>query len=252
MLQEVLDGRLSYTELPMLYNGGFISIKLINEAKKVTGRFFKSMTPDVYSAMALSLITEDYIYSHEPLAINGASVHSGGTAGFEKVKRTRAYDPAVKFWSEENIPFHKDLPVVEHGRPVRSIQVIVYEAYLQASAFHSLKAVKTSHAEQLELVLRKSGPNSKEIEDWAKLFEVLHGLKIEQRSVSKFRTFFWSTGSFLRRIHNGLFLFVVRGSARIGLQNVYDAAIVAGAAKQFRPWMLSRVMSRFKRWGSDA
>jgi len=38
-LQEVMDGRRPYEELPMLYNGGFVSIDLVNQAKQVTESF---------------------------------------------------------------------------------------------------------------------------------------------------------------------------------------------------------------------
>ena len=70
--------------LPVLYNGGFISMELIKEAKssREDGLFFRSLSPDVYSAMVFSLHTDEYVYSDEPLAVNGASIHSGGTAKF--------------------------------------------------------------------------------------------------------------------------------------------------------------------------
>ena len=87
MLQNVLDGKKSYTELPMLYNGGFVCYSLIDEIKKITPRFFRSITPDVYSAMVFSLVAENYVYSYEPLALNGASIHSGGTANFENIEQ---------------------------------------------------------------------------------------------------------------------------------------------------------------------
>jgi glycosyltransferase involved in cell wall biosynthesis len=130
MLQKVLDGKIYYNELPLLYNGGFISFDLVKQAKSVTKKFFMSMTPDVYSAMVFSLLTKSYIYSHETLAINGASLHSGGTAVFETVKQKRSYDPAEKFWSEKNIPFHENLSLLKNGRPVKSIQIIIYETLL--------------------------------------------------------------------------------------------------------------------------
>jgi glycosyltransferase involved in cell wall biosynthesis len=39
MLQKVLDGKIHYNELPMLYNGGFISFDLVKKAKSVTKKF---------------------------------------------------------------------------------------------------------------------------------------------------------------------------------------------------------------------
>jgi glycosyltransferase involved in cell wall biosynthesis len=55
-LQNVINGEIDYKELPMLYNGGFVCTSLISDVKKRTVSFFKSMTPDVYSAIVFSFI----------------------------------------------------------------------------------------------------------------------------------------------------------------------------------------------------
>lgn len=240
MLQQVLDGTRHYIELPMLYNGGFVSFDLINQVKLVTERLFMSMTPDVYSAIVFSLLTDSYVYSHEPLAINGASLHSGGTAGFERDKQKRSYDPAEKFWSEKNIPFHEELPLLENGRPVRSIQVIVYEAYLQAKKFHVYKQISTNHANQLKLVCKKSGPDHSEIVEWAKLFAQKHGLDLSQRSSSP--SIFNGLRRIFNRVANVPYSYPIKGSLLNPLENVADASLVVGALKQIHPSISARVM----------
>jgi glycosyltransferase involved in cell wall biosynthesis len=244
MLQRVLDGKSDYTELPVLYNGGFISIDLVKQAKEFSDKFFLSMTPDVYSAIVFSLLSDSYVYCHEPLAINGASLHSGGTAGFERVKQNRSYDPAEKFWSEENIPFHEDLHLLKSGKPVRSIQVIVYEAFLQAKNYHAFKPVKTSHAQQLKLALAKSGPDHSEIVDWATSFAQKHNLDFSRESCSKSRV------NLISRAYNFIktlpYMYSLKGVPLSPLENVADASVIAGALKVVHPSVAARIVRNFK------
>jgi glycosyltransferase involved in cell wall biosynthesis len=246
MLQQVLDGLRNYNELPMLYNGGFMSLELVKQVKDVTKKFFLSMTPDVYSAIVFSLITDNYIYSNEPLAINGASLHSGGTASFEKNKQKRSYDPVEKFWNEKNNPFHEDIPLLENGRPVRSIQVIVYEAYLQAEKFHAYKHVLTDHVQQLKLVLKKSGPDHLEIIEWATLFARKHKLDIPRKSILS--SVFYGFNRIFNRLNNILHSYSMKGSTLCPLENVADASVVAGALKQISPSIFSNFMRRIQGW----
>lgn len=241
MLQQVLNGARYYNELPMLYNGGFISFDLIRQAKLMTESLFMSMTPDVYSAIVFSLLTDSYVFSYEPLAINGASLHSGGTAAFERVKQMRSYDPAEKFWSEKNIPFHDDLPLLENGRPVRSIQVIVYEAYLQAKKFHAFKQVSTNHADQLKLAIKKnSGVDHSEIVEWARLFAQKHGLDPSVKSSPP--SAFDGLSRIFKRLKNVSYGYSIKGSLINPLGNVADASVVAGALKGIHPSIVETVM----------
>jgi glycosyltransferase involved in cell wall biosynthesis len=242
MLQQVLDGFRAHDELPMLYNGGFISIDLIKRAKLVTERFFMSMNPDVYSAIVLSFLTDSYIYSREPLAINGASLHSNGTAGFERVKRERSYNPTDKFWSEKNIPIHEDIPLLENGRLVRSTQITIYEAYLQAQKFHLCKKVSTNHAKQLYLAIKNSGPDQSEILVWAKLFARKNRLSLP--ILSFFSCVPKSFDKIFNRLRNMRYIYRVKGSRVNPLWTVADASVVAGALKQIRPSVYSRVVNR--------
>jgi glycosyltransferase involved in cell wall biosynthesis len=243
MLQKVLDGKINYNELPMLYNGGFISFDLVKQAKSVTKKFFMSMTPDVYSAMVFSLLTKSYIYSHETLAINGASLHSGGIAAFETVKQKRSYDPAEKFWSEKNIPFHENLSLLKNGRPVKSIQIIIYEAFLQAEKFHAAKSVKTNLTQQLKLAISKSGPHYLEILEWAILIAQRHKLNLSINFTSSF--WFNLPKMFCYRIKNAIYTYSMRGGPLNPLMNVDDASLVAGALKEIHPSIVTRVIHHF-------
>ncbi len=46
---------------------------------------------------------------------------------------------------------------------VRSIQIIIYETFLQAEKFHAAKSVKTNLTQQLKLAISKSGPDYPEV-----------------------------------------------------------------------------------------
>jgi glycosyltransferase involved in cell wall biosynthesis len=232
-LRQVMTGKLSYVFLPVLYNGTFVDFKLIEKAKSISGTFFQSLTPDVYSGMVFSMLTDQYIYSNESFAINGASHHSGGTAAFGKINTTASYDPARKFWSEENIPFHPDLPLIE-GRPVRSTQVVVYEAYLQASCFHKYKPdlhSLISRKQQLEIVLRNDlkSSNQEEILQWANLFSHKFNLGTvftSNRLISESNSYTLLIRSLLTRLASLPFYVSVHGHLRMPLNNVYEASVL--------------------------
>jgi len=238
MLQKTLDGKSHYTELPVLYNGGFISTDLINKVKEISGKMFLSMSPDVYSGIVFSFLTDEYAYCYEPLAINGASAHSGGTANFEKTKRKRDYDPAEKFLSEPNIPFHSSLPLSHDGRPVRSIPVIVYETFLQAQAFHKFKNIMVSKEKQAAIALDQSGPKHDEIIDWSEQFIKKHQLNVSLVSSSR-RGFFSKKynkiHNIIRKIMNFATSIHVKGNDQVPLTNVFEASIVGGFIKKIQP-----------------
>lgn len=251
-LARVLDGRQQYTKLPMLYNGGFINMSLVQEAKSITGSFFKSMTPDVYSAVVFALITDEYVFVDEPLALNGASHHSGGTAAFERKPRARAYDPAKKYWAEDNLPFHADLPLMPSGLPVRSIQAIVYEAYLQAEPFHDRKMLVMPKERQLEVILRSAGPDESELLGWAVQFAAAHDIKsyCANSASALLARFFYRFVKKLFRALERVGEFAVNGDERLPLKDIHEASVVAGSLKRFPPRRIALLRSSIGRLDS--
>ena len=113
-------GYLSYEKLPCLYNS-FVSIGSVNKTRSRSGVFFCSMNPDIYSAIALTHSVEKYLYSEEPLSINGASSHSNGTSTL----KGNEDGATAKFLEEKNIPFHMDLSFSP------SIPLMIAEAIFQ-------------------------------------------------------------------------------------------------------------------------
>ena len=246
-LSQVMSGKLNYINLPVLYNGGFIDFSLVKKAKSITGSFFLSMTPDVYSGIVFSFLTEEYVYSYEPLAINGASHHSGGTAAFSGLKTKQSYNPAEKFYSEENIPFNPALPLTEKRTPVKSIQAVVYEAYLQASVFHDIKPMVkglVSPQQQLDLILRDLSlypHTSKEVMQWAPQFATQNNLVFNNSFiVVRKHRFNLIVRRALIKIPDFLTTLVVTGKQNFELNNVYEASIVAESIKKtfFRKFLL--------------
>jgi Glycosyltransferases involved in cell wall biogenesis len=147
-LQKLMHGTADYPDLPHIYTGGFAEISAVNAARNNNGDFFCSMIPDVYSAIALSSTVDKYVMLHEPVTIMGVSAHSGGASGFGIGK---SHEPAKKFYSENNIPFH---PRLGSGR-VKSIRIIIYECYLQSMHLHNDK-LKIDIIEQLAMALAQS------------------------------------------------------------------------------------------------
>ncbi len=122
-LNDVVTGRRTYHDLPWLY-GGFVSTKAIEQVKvKSGGAFFGSQIPDVYSGVSLTGVILNYVYSHEPLIINGISGHSTGAAQFNPDKNQQSQNT---FATEGNIPFHKKFVFGP------AIQVLIAECQQQA------------------------------------------------------------------------------------------------------------------------
>ena len=150
-LSKLMHGRTEYYELPYLYTGGFVDLKLINAARNSDGVFFCSMTPDVYSAIALASTTDTFVMMREPICVMGVSSHSNGASMF--CPRTPK-GPSDLFFSESNIPFHSRLG---SGR-VRSIEIVVFECYLQSSHLHH-DELRIDMFEQLTLALARGKPD---------------------------------------------------------------------------------------------
>lgn len=238
-LSKVMSGRAQYPELPMLYNGGFIRMSVLNEIKSKIGAFYKSLTPDVYSALSIASVVNSYIYSHEPLAINGASKYSTGTSQFSKEKRTEL-SPAHKFRSEDNIPFHKDLPLCADGNYPSSIHALVYESYLQLELLQDVMQ-ENIHSQQLEIILATSERHEGEIREWGKIFAATHGLdyvKIQSKATRK--KLFLKLIFFPSRIFNAINTYSV-GSLDLPIRDVYEASVAAATIRNIMPSRLTKI-----------
>jgi hypothetical protein len=244
-LAKVMAGSTSYTALPMLYNGGFVNSNLVKRAKEKTQRFYLSVTPDVYSSIAFSHLTKNYAYSHESLAINGASKHSGGSSSFAgNGLKNEEMTPAKMFLSEPNIPFHKDIPVLPRGGLPRSLQVTVYESYLQALPLAPGSDCDVDHRKQLSVIIKTAGQHRDDVIQWAEKFCDLHRLNLKEILSESTRAGpIDEILKLLSRVLSDMHSIFV-GSPNLPIRNVYEASIVAATIKQLRPSVLKNIHRR--------
>jgi hypothetical protein len=242
-LERVMGGRATYLDLPMLYNGGYVDIAVVNQIKARTGGvFYQSCIPDVYSAVAIASVTHRYLYVHEPLAISGTSSHSTGRSQFADATNGGT-SPARLFASEGNIPFHAQVPLCADGSYPPSLQAMMYESYLQSSALRTAEDYDR-HAEQLELILAGALGGSPEaaIAAWARRFAAAHGLDLEAiHSQARLRKR-WGSGSAAWRWAARVINTYNVGSPDLPIENVYEASLVAAKIRAAAP-------SRFENLG---
>ena len=125
LLYLLAKGLTSYGRLPVIYSG-FVNTESITKVKNRTGNFFRSVTPDVYSGIALLSQIDKYIYSFRPFSVNGGSHHSSGqTSGYSLEDKT-----GKLFFQEMDIPQNTKMNVIPGA-----LTACVTEALLQANVF---------------------------------------------------------------------------------------------------------------------
>ncbi|MFH1706576.1 MAG: glycosyltransferase family 2 protein [Planctomycetota bacterium] len=122
-IRNVIALKADYRILPMLYMNSAIAYETIKDIKDISGRFYHSMTPDVYSGFAIAGTVDSYIDSIRPYTIGGCSHHSIGASGLGGSLSSEANR---KYLSEDNLPFHSGLVMC------RSLTVLIAECFLQA------------------------------------------------------------------------------------------------------------------------
>jgi hypothetical protein len=107
-LRQVLLFRELYERLPCLYNGVVRTSLLTSLRDRSTnGIFFNSISPDIYSAIALSATIGRYLLSEYPFTVNGASRHSNGSSMGRDGKNQNS--AAAKFLSENSRQYDQRL-----------------------------------------------------------------------------------------------------------------------------------------------
>ncbi len=226
-MNRVLQGQVVYAELPMLYTGGFADMRVLADLKRRMGAFYNSCVPDVYSGFAIASLLPRYGFSRSPLAIAGISKHSIGVDHFRKQEKIET-SPSQKFAAEENIPFHKDIPLMDDGGYPPSLQVTALEAYLQSAPLRNDHPAALFD-QQLEVILSATDADDCNITSWARKFAAMHDLDYEHaRNESRrrrlLRKFEELPVNFTRRIKRRTL-----GSPTQPLENVYEASLAADA-----------------------
>jgi len=139
-----------------------------------------------------------------------------------------------QFASEGNIPFHRDVPLFPDGTYPASLQVVVYECFLQTTDLrHGTPPV--DHARQLSVILGSAGRHSGSVHEWGKIFAHQHALDFESigRHSSEWRA--------KRRIRRLAARFAAAmdiyktDSSDFPLGDVFEASIVAATIRATSP-----------------
>lgn len=244
-LDKVLRGGAGYPELPMLYTGGFVDFSILETLRARTGAFYRSCIPDVYAAVAIASLLDTYVYSHEPFAVNGASKHSTGTSWLSK-GRAAGTSPLQQFASEGNIPFHKDVPLAADGTYPPSLQVVIYESFLQTIDLRG-DVPSVDHAQQLSVILALAGRHAGPVYEWGRIFARQHALDFD--SIAR-RASSLKVGNRLRKLGARMSRAMnVYKSDRsdLPLDDVFEASIAAATIRAIAPgrtWTLAHALKR--------
>lgn len=126
-LQLCLDGDIDYRDLPQLYSGGFQRRSLINRVFRAqSGQYFRSVTPDAYSALMASIFTYRYLETGVPTIWGGSSPHLAMKSGQNSYKDRKA--DFFEMHNEDTLTINKTLGDLE----VFSMPLVFYEAYISA------------------------------------------------------------------------------------------------------------------------
>jgi hypothetical protein len=245
-LDRVMNMRSGFTELPILYVRGIVKFDAIDRIKEKSGAFFKSCIPDVYSAIALASALDRYVFLSEALSIAGASHFSTGGAYGRSGASSEDKVAFDIFSSEENMPFHPDVPRLADGAYPPSCHALIYECYLQSS---SLRGTHITHSPGRHLELALACPVSPAAEalnqTWGRIFAARHSLDFERHlKASVLRKQIQKVRSAVHLIGLGLSSVVVHdGSLRIN--NVFEASVIASALKLLSPSIFFRIRKAY-------
>jgi glycosyltransferase involved in cell wall biosynthesis len=232
MLRDVISFRKPYYdvatfdfyELPSIYYS-FVDYDVVRAVMARSGKFFHSVTPDMYSSVAIACVLDRYHIASRAYAIAGASHHSNGASYMSNTYRGDKNSPGNKYLSENTIPFHHDLVMV----PASAI--LLAEAYLQARD-HMDEPEKC--AVDMRKVIRAAVEDRNHLPDPAHHAAVVaaveeiaakHGLEAYAREVIAaypYRSPLTMAGAALRLILSPNSIFSCDG---LGVTNIYDATL---------------------------
>jgi glycosyltransferase involved in cell wall biosynthesis len=154
-------------DLPNLYCG-FVHKRLIDRAYK-DGVYFRSITPDAYSAFATAIFVDSYAFSNRPFSIAGASAKSNGASSLHSTGDNKE---ASKFYSEN------DIELCEGFVNCPSYEVIGAETFAQvAKAFPEQCAkYRIDYEAMLQGALKNTNPRT--------VNEVTNAVKIMAKNFS--------------------------------------------------------------------
>lgn len=109
-------GCINRGELPLLYHG-IVKRTTLDKIYSTCGTYFPGPSPDIANGVALSLVTDSFVYVDMPITISGASKFHGG--GIKKMKNRAADIDSIPFLppgAKKN--WEKRIPLVWTGETV--------------------------------------------------------------------------------------------------------------------------------------
>lgn len=176
-LQRLVEGKSHYLTVPCIYNS-FIDRSLIDQAQALSGRFFRSQIPDVYSSIVLTGLLDEYVFSKKSLKVFGISQKSNGAAYLGKPGNDEV---AKLFYQDETIPIHPSAS----NTLGKSIGIIMGECLLQsfdAGLNQSLKA-RFNWWPFLDIAVREANTTGRGHKDeiFRNIQEIIHKNHLNER-----------------------------------------------------------------------
>jgi glycosyltransferase involved in cell wall biosynthesis len=227
-IDKFFEFEMIYTfDLPSVYCG-FVKKSILENLTK-ENIFFKSSTPDAYSAIAVAFATESYAYSHTPFVIHGASSRSNGGSYLGKGKNQEGIE-AKLFFKENSIPFHRKVIMT------KSFRICAAEAYLQFS--DNFPEYTNGYSIDWRILLKsvldeRNNFTKVEIEEAVKNMCFIHKLKYEDlifQNTINIKHFF-TNKNIMRLVYKVLYRIKnkqvsVNNTLKYGVNNVYDASLL--------------------------
>jgi glycosyltransferase involved in cell wall biosynthesis len=229
-INKTLSFQLNYCfDLPNLYCG-FVHKSIIDKAY-INGSYFKSITPDAYSAFATAIFTDTYAFSHRAFSIAGASRKSNGASAMNP---SSSEEESCKFYLENDLNFYNGFVNCP------SYEVIAAEAFAQVShAFpHECTKYLLNYKAMLNMALHNINiKTERDVKDAVAKMAINFGvdLKQDKKRMNRLRGKTWSDAA---RAISSLFssprVAAITKSEDLGVKNIDDAALIAYALEQIR------------------
>jgi glycosyltransferase involved in cell wall biosynthesis len=126
-LNRTLNGEVDYIQLPQMYSGGFHRRSLLNRVlRSQQGVYFKSVTPDAYSALMACVHTYRYLETAVPMTWVGSSPHRAIASG-QTHHKDREKD-FLGMHSDDRLTFHQAIG----PKPPINFRLFFFESYISA------------------------------------------------------------------------------------------------------------------------
>lgn len=187
---DVLDIQKTFSKLPTIYNS-VVSKTLLNELKSRCGRFFNSVSPDIYTGFAFAHLSKKFFSLGVPITIGGTSSKSNGYNALKKSNKI-----LKEFESLSGDIFHKKIPNVHSNQYIAA----VYESFLHVKEDLNLDEIKlemkeaffkiiknviahdTNEIEQTEKKILLACEDDRELNSYVKTLLLKYPIKVTKRS----------------------------------------------------------------------